>query len=120
MDPLQSGDALGGDGRGRAVVGDKEIVATSFREVSGVSGSGAGDTAMGFGENSIRVMEVVSGIHDTSTVNERSALADGDVMASTGAFGFQAPRGGIGTSGPARRVRVPQGSRVQGCKRWRT
>ena len=114
---MQSGNALGGDGRVRAVIGDVVIGETSvrevngvsgsgagetsFREVSGVSGSGVGDSVMELGEDSSRVMDGVTGLHDTSTVSERSALADGDEMASTGAFGSQARRGEVGRSSEA-------------------
>ena len=85
----------------REAFGDRGSGAMFFRDANGVGGSGAGDTAMAIGENSNSEMDDRSGIHDTTSVNEGCVLADRDVIASTGALGFQASSGGFGRSSEA-------------------
>ena len=92
----QSGSHPGGDSRGRDAFGDRGSGANIFSNGDGVDGSGVGDTVMALGGNSNSGMDGGSRGHDSASVNGRGVVAHGDAIASTGAFGFQAPSGGFG------------------------
>ena len=110
----QSGVTPGGDGRVREAFGDRGSGANFFSEVNSVGGNGGGDTAMAIGGNSNREMDDGSGVHDTASVNGRGVVAHCDAIASTDAFGLQAPSGGFGRSSEAGEGAArDQGAQVQ-------
>ena len=105
--------------------GDRVSGANLISDMNGVGGSGGGDIAMATGGNSNSEIDSGSGVHDTVSVIGRGVVANSDANASNGAFGLQAPRGGIGQRGGSGTVpqimRARRRRRRRGQKReWQT